>query len=333
MSINRRRPTPWIHRWSRLLIAAIALVGAVGTAYLTYTKLTGGSAACPAGGCERVLDSPYATVFGQPLTLFGFLGYASMGIMAIAPLLVQSQKDLQKRLESLTWPLLFLGATAMAIFSAYLMYILAFELKLSCQYCIGSAIFTWSMLVLTVIGREWEDIGQLIFQGFIVALVVFVGTLGVYSGIGDDKNAGGPYLAPSGQPMPGKGWQVRNPSGEAEIALAKHLSATGAKEYWAWWCPHCHEQKELFGQEASDLLPHVQCASNDPNSNELSPVCKSADIKSFPTWDIKGKRYSGVIAMDKLAEYSGFQGAQDFKYDFNKLRGIQPPPTQAPAIP
>ncbi len=43
----RKRPTPWIHRWSRLIMAGLATIGAAVTAYLTYSKLTGNEAAAP----------------------------------------------------------------------------------------------------------------------------------------------------------------------------------------------------------------------------------------------------------------------------------------------
>lgn len=326
----RRRSTPWIHRWSRLLIAAIAIVGACGTAYLTYLKFTGGTAACPTSGCERVLDSPYATVFGLPLTLFGFLGYDTMWILALAPLLLRSQPDLQKRVEEFTWPLMFWVSTAMAVFSAYLMYLLAFEIKLLCIYCIASALFTWSMLILTLVGRDWEDFGQILFQGFIVALIVFLGTLGVYSNLSaTTASSGEVVLEPQGQPTPGKGWTITTSSGEAEIALAKHLKAIDAKEYIAWWCPHCHEQKQLFGKEAYEFVPHVQCAPDGENGDPKA--CEAAKIQSFPSWDIKGKRYMGVLSMAKIAEYSGYSGPSNFKYDFDQLKGLKPKP--APAIP
>ncbi len=72
---RRQRSIPWIHRYYRPIMAGIASIGAVGTGYLTVVKLTQGTAACPTGGCDVVLSSPYATVFGLPLTLFGFLGY------------------------------------------------------------------------------------------------------------------------------------------------------------------------------------------------------------------------------------------------------------------
>jgi len=66
--MRRRRSLPWIYRWSRPIIGAIAIAGAILTAYLTITKLTGGGPACSAeaaagAGCGGVLNSAYATVF------------------------------------------------------------------------------------------------------------------------------------------------------------------------------------------------------------------------------------------------------------------------------
>ena len=87
--MTRRRSVPWLHRWSRFMIGAIAGLGALTTAYLTIEKLTGRTPAClaSAGGqasssCADVLSSPWATVFGLPLALFGFLAYASMAVFA-----------------------------------------------------------------------------------------------------------------------------------------------------------------------------------------------------------------------------------------------------------
>jgi hypothetical protein len=62
-----------------------------------------------------------------------------------------------------------MGAIAMSVFSGYLMYVLAFQLKAICPYCIASALFALTMLVLTVMGKDWEDIGQLLFTALIVA--------------------------------------------------------------------------------------------------------------------------------------------------------------------
>ena len=161
----RRRSVPWIYRRSRLLIAAIAGLGALTTAYLTFVKFTQSSVACPTQSCDLVLSSEYAQIFGLPLALFGFLAYAGMVVFALAPYSVKStqNKDLRSQLENWTWLLLLSGAIAMSVFSGYLIYLLLFKIKAVCLYCVASAIFSVSLLILTLIGRSWEDIGQIMF--------------------------------------------------------------------------------------------------------------------------------------------------------------------------
>ena len=322
----RRRSTPWIHKWSRLLIAAIAGCGASVTGYLTIVKLTGGSAACSAeaaasggaAGCNDVLSSAWATVLGQPLALFGFLAYFGMFVFALAPLAIKTSENKKQRqqLENLTWFFLLVGSIAMTVFSAYLMFVLFTEIKSICPYCIASALFSLSMLVLTIVGRSWEDLGQIFFTAVIVGMVTLVGTLAVYSGVGSQASAGSADNAqvtfnPSGQPKPPKGWEVTTTSGEAEIQLAKHLKEIGAKKYSAWWCPHCYQQKQLFGQEAVKDLDIVECA---PQGNNPQPeLCQSVGIQGFPTWEINKQLYPNVQPLEKLAELSGYKGPRNFK--------------------
>lgn len=326
----RRRSTPWIQRWSRILIAAIATCGALTTAYLTFEKLTGGKAACVAQagakGCNDVLSSPWGTVFGQPLALFGFLAYSSMLIFALAPLAIKGAENKQKRqkLENVTWLLLLAGAIAMTVFSGYLMYLLAFQIKAVCLYCIGSALFSLSLLVLTLIGHVWEDLGQIFFTAIIVGMVTLIGTLGVYAGINPsgaiaESTSGKPVqisFTPTVAPNAEFGWQTTTTSGEAELALARHLVKIGAKEYSAYWCPHCHEQKLLFGKEAEQIIEDsnvkVECAGDSPKGKP--DVCKAAKVEGFPTWIINGKSYGGVQNLQELATNSGYTGPTNFKY-------------------
>lgn len=293
-------------------MVAIAAAGALETAFLTVVELTGNAAAaCPTSGCEAALSSPYAKVFGVPLTLFGFLAYTTMGILAAAPLAVNpaERKELRSKLENQTWPLLFAGGTAMAIFSSYLMYILIVEIKGLCPYCIVSALFSLSLFVLSAIGREWEDIGQLLFTGVLVGMVTLIGALGIYANANTQNATGGADTAVNTPGQAGK--PITTTSGEAEIALAKHLTQIGAKEYGAYWCPHCYDQKQLFGKEAVSFLNYVEC---DPNGKNARPqLCKDAKIEGYPTWEINGKKYPGAYALEKLAELSGYQGPRNFK--------------------
>jgi uncharacterized membrane protein len=320
--MSRRRSIPWIHRWSRPLIAAIAGLGALTTAYLTVVKLTQSTAACPTHSCDLVLASDYATVFGQPLALFGFLAYTSMVIFALAPLAVDptQKKSLQSNIDNWTWLLLLAGAVAMSVFSSYLMYLLFFKIKAICPYCLASATFSFSMLVLTIIGHAWEDIGQLLFTAIVVGMVALIGTLGVYSGVnvaagtntGTSTSQNGPVSPnPAGPPQEGVGWPITTTSGEAEIALARHLKQIGAKEYVAWWCPHCHQQKQLFGKEAYSEINRVECAEGGKDARP--DLCQAAHIQGFPTWEINGKFYPNVHSLKSLADLSGYTGPRNFK--------------------
>lgn len=309
--MSRRRQTPWIHRWSRKVIGAIAVLGAINTGYLTITKLFGGETACPTSGCEQVLSSPYAEVFGLPLALFGFLAYASMAVFALAPLAVnpEENKQLRSNLDNWTWLLLFAGSTAMLVFSGYLMYIMfsqfvaVYGVKGICLYCLASALFATTMFIFTLLGRAWEDVGQLLFTGILVGVVVLVGTLGVYANVG-----GGSAQTPDGQTGP----PVTTVSGSAELALARHLKSVGARMFGAYWCPHCHDQKQLFGEPAFAEIPYVECAPDGANSQ--TQVCQdTSEVKGYPTWEIKGQFYSGTQTLEQLSDVSGYTGPRNFR--------------------
>ena len=62
-------------RTLRLLMAALALVGAGISAYLTVARLTGAAIVCGTGGCEAVQSSPYAELLGIPVSILGLAGY------------------------------------------------------------------------------------------------------------------------------------------------------------------------------------------------------------------------------------------------------------------
>ncbi len=104
---------------------------------------------------------------------------------------------------------------------------------------------------------------------------------------------------------------VESASGPSELALAKHLKQTNAKIYTAFWCPHCHTQLSLFGLQASQQLERIEC---DPEGKNAKPeLCKAANIKSYPTWMIKGQRLEGTQSLQALADASGYKGPRKFK--------------------
>ena len=319
----RKRSIPWIHRYSRFIIGAIASIGAALTGYLTITKLTGGEVGCAintsatTGSCTDVLSSPYATVFGLPLTLFGLLAYLSMIAFALSPYIInpESDHDLRNKLEHWTGLFLLIGSTAMMIFSAYLMYVLFGKIQAVCYYCIGSALFSLSLFLLTVFGRTWEDFGQLVFTSVIVAFITFMGTLGIYAPLNNPAIAEGKIIIPLPQQselIPGKGWEVKTKSGESEIELAQHLRENDIKMYGAYWCPHCYEQKALFGKEAFAEVEYIECEADGENAQPQ--VCQAAGIQSYPSWEIDSKVEPGRLSLEELAAVSNYEGPTNFQY-------------------
>ena len=190
----------------------------------------------------------------------------------------------------------------MMVFSGYLMYLLVTVIKALCIYCLASAIMSTSLFVLSLLGRDWEDSGQLFFLGIIVAMITAVGSLGLYA-----QANGSPSVA-DGDPRLGP--PITTVSTPGTIDLAKYLKSSGAVMYGAYWCPHCHEQKELFGKEANAELAYVECDAG--GINPQPDLCRSKGIQGYPSWEIKGELYSGRQTLDELAEYSGYPGPRNF---------------------
>lgn len=82
-------------------------------------------------------------------------------------------------------------------------------------------------------------------------------------------------------------------------AFAQCLGEKGAKFYGAWWCPHCNNQKKLFGN-AKKFLPYEECST--PDGNGRLPICDEKNVQSYPTWDFAdGTRLTGEISLEELA--------------------------------
>ncbi len=93
------------------------------------------------------------------------------------------------------------------------------------------------------------------------------------------------------------------PSEAYKQQLAEHLTETGAVMYGAFWCPHCADQKALFG-EAVEAIPYVEC---DPEGKNAQPqLCQAKDLPGYPTWEVNGEFYPGVRPLEELAVLSEF---------------------------
>lgn len=87
-------------------------------------------------------------------------------------------------------------------------------------------------------------------------------------------------------------------------AFAQCLASHHAKMYGLYWCPHCADQKEMFGA-AFRYVPYVECASKD-NPHEVTSECKAADVKLFPSWQFgTEKPKEGVLSLEALSDKTG----------------------------
>ena len=87
--------------------------------------------------------------------------------------------------------------------------------------------------------------------------------------------------------------------------FAKCLKDKGTVFYGAFWCPHCQNQKQMFGRSAK-YLPYIECST--PDKKDVTNDCKArADIiKGYPTWLFPdGTTKGGEVSMEDLAKKSG----------------------------
>eukprot|EP00438_Fugacium_kawagutii_P016422 Skav206442 [mRNA] locus=scaffold295:145937:148989:+ [translate_table: standard] len=302
-------------------VSAVAGLGALDTAYLTYAKISQVPLACPSSGsCTEVLNSSFASIGPVPLSALGLLAYLS-----VVALNLGSQGSTKEFLKDLLWWLCF----TMALFSLGLTAILIFILKAPCLYCAGSAFITAMLLALVETKRARDQVvpSQVAAEAAEAPADSEVGHVEHESEASEPRRA---VLGLSGVlalgslragTLPSRefasAWAyftlveqykpnhppVRSSSSKEEMALARHLKKIGAACYTAWWCPHCQEQRESFGKEAVEVAPFVECSSK--NRRQL-PICRDQEIENYPTWIINGEKYLGGRDLSELVELSGF---------------------------
>ena len=128
--------------WLLAALSFFALAGFLDSLYLTVKHYVGGPVPCSIlNGCEKVLQSSYANVFGLPVSLFGAVYYF---LVIIAILIYLDSKR--------AWPLhIAAGLIGLGfIASLWFVYLQVFVIRSLCLYCLGSAVSTTALLVLTV---------------------------------------------------------------------------------------------------------------------------------------------------------------------------------------
>jgi hypothetical protein len=85
--------------------------------------------------------------------------------------------------------------------------------------------------------------------------------------------------------------------------FAQCLTDNGVKFYGAYWCPHCQNQKNLFGSSFNNVN-YIECSL--PEKSGQNELCNQENIKKYPTWEFAdGNRVEDVIPLKELSRLSG----------------------------
>ncbi|GAX29115.1 hypothetical protein FisN_7Hh288 [Fistulifera solaris] len=290
----------------RRIVGGIAAAGTLETVFLTYSKLTESSAAeqlcsITGGSCSSVLNGPYAVIPGSeiPLAAVGVVAYATVATLALGPTLANKDDDNNRILLTAL-------ATAMGVFSVFLMTLLFGVLKESCAFCVASAIFSISMAKLLWLGgclpeeKAKTGVSASISSGFVAfvaAIVLFTSNIPPTSAV----NFAGELVGSSTSLVAGESPpSITTTSSTQAMVLAKKMQTMDTRFYGAFWCSHCFDQKQAMGKEAMEMIPYIECSRDGMNAQ--TKLCKEKDVPGYPTWEINGKLYPGEKTLDELEE-------------------------------
>ena len=308
----------------RKVLGGLALLGFLETGYINIIKFGfsrslkyshGESLQCLGGEastCNNILNGPWANFLGVPLTVPGMLSYATILVLAILPLCIkESPGDGNSRywgLIDVTEKGLLAVTLAMAIFSAFLMVLLVFKIHASCPWCFFSAAVSLGLSSFTLL-RVFKDseghpsdfkavsisaaFTTLFVAFFLVDHSVDIGVTEARVNINTDRTNGIKSTALKVDPS------ITRTSSLRALTIAKALRTKEAKLYGAFWCSHCHNQKQLLGREAMQLIDYIECAGE--NVDQLK-ICESKKIPGYPTWEIDGRLFAGEMTLDELQD-------------------------------
>ncbi len=189
-------------------VAAVAAAALLVLLYLTVTKLLASPALfCErGGGCDIVQASRWATLFGVPTAAWGAAVYAGVALLAM------------RGFTARRWLASFLLAVVAVAVSAYLTWIELAVLRAVCPYCVAVAAMAAALLILllvrrphSVTRRTWGAPFRLAALAVVTATLVLVVSVAAF-------RVDTTFMASSTQET-----------------LARHLAASGAIFYGAFW--------------------------------------------------------------------------------------------------
>ncbi len=123
-----------IPKWVLVTLVLISFLGLFDASYLTVSHYQGFTVPCTlTNGCETVLTSRYAVVFGVPLALLG-VGYYAVLLGLLIFFILSNNTPIIRGIATISW----LGFAI----SLVLIGIQVFVLHAICLYCMASALFS-----------------------------------------------------------------------------------------------------------------------------------------------------------------------------------------------
>lgn len=91
--------------------------------------------------------------------------------------------------------------------------------------------------------------------------------------------------------------------GDRYVGFAQCLTDKKVVMYGAYWCPHCANQKALFGREGFEKIKYVEC---DPRGRDANPkLCLEKKVEGYPTWEFPdGSFRAGEMSLEALSKKS-----------------------------
>lgn len=127
-----------------LLAAVVALLGIADSVYLTVHHYTAEPVPCSlVSGCEMVLTSQYAEMFGIPTAAYGIAAYLTAFVLAILAAFVSRS----------WWNVFGAVVTVMLGFTLYFLYLQAYVIEAFCQFCLLSAISTATLFLIFIVSK------------------------------------------------------------------------------------------------------------------------------------------------------------------------------------
>lgn len=232
--------------------------------YLLGLDLFGASAVCLVpSGCDTVRSSAYGTILGLPVSAIGVVFFAT----TLA--LCRTRRPWRDR-----WlPLLAAAGAGAALVFAVVQLIV---IRAVCPYCLVAEAAAFALAYHVLAGIPPADRVRAGATAVLAAVILTT----IYA------------LTPA-----------HTEDADYAAGLARYLTRSGAVFYGAYWCPHCREQKALFGSAAA-LLPYVEC---DPRGNHPQVArCLVRGIRAYPTWEFGGQLVEGVLTLGDLARRSSY---------------------------